>query len=92
MREHLDMETHSAILSTGMMGTLWGASIFVSNGFPAGRIYLTAEPEFVGRMPLHDITVLPADDPVVMTVGWRMFETVGIYCINPLSVACITIL
>ena len=77
------------ILATGMMGTLWGARVYVSSIFPAGRIYLTAEPEFVGRMPLRDLVVLSADDPLNLQVGFAMTENVGMCCSNLNGIACI---
>jgi hypothetical protein len=91
MRDALDVGTHREILATGLMGTLWGAQVFVSSVFPAGRIYMTAEPDLVGRMPLRDIVVLSADDPLNLQIGWATSENVGICCSNPLGVACISI-
>ena len=100
-REYADMrltmrdiiDTNREMLAIGLIGSVWGASIFVSSDlFPPGRMYLTAEPAFVGLMPLRDLVVLSADNPLEMTVGWVMYENVGICCTNLLGVACVDIL
>jgi hypothetical protein len=91
MRDQIDMETHRALLATGLMGMLWGANVFVSRFVPTGRVYLIAEPEYVGHMPLRDLVVLSTDNPVNLEVGWAMTENVGLCCSSPLGIACITI-
>jgi hypothetical protein len=91
MSDQFDPSMSRQILATGMMGALWGARVYVSSIFPAGRIYLTAEPEFVGRMPLRDLVVLSADDPLNLQVGFAMTENVGMCCSNLNSIACISI-
>jgi hypothetical protein len=76
-------------LIQGFPGFLWGAQIILSENIPQGEFYVTAEPEFVGVLPVRtDLTVLPADDPG--TVGWSIFENIGMACHNPMGVVRIT--
>jgi len=53
---------------------------------PQGYIYVCAEPEFFGRIPVRtELTVLSADDPKNRTIGFSCFENLGIGCHNPLG-------
>jgi hypothetical protein len=40
-----------SILKTGVIGYVWGAALYKSRVFPNNRVYLTGEPELVGRIP-----------------------------------------
>jgi hypothetical protein len=40
-----------SILKTGVIGYVWGAALYKSRVFPNNRIYLTGEPELLGRIP-----------------------------------------
>lgn len=85
-RDVLDIETQATLLKTGLMATVWGAQIIVSRRVPAGYIYVCAEPEFFGRIPVRtELTVLSADDPKNRTIGFSCFENLGIGCHNPLG-------
>lgn len=85
-RDVLDIETQATLLKTGLMGTVWGAQIIVSRRVPTGYIYICAEPEFFGRIPVRtELTVLSADDPRNRTIGFSCFENLGIGCHNPLG-------
>jgi hypothetical protein len=65
---------------------LWDLSIFVSQLVPQGYIYITAEPEKVGLLPIvRDIEVLNADDPSNLNIGFLISETIGMCC-NPMGV------
>lgn len=45
----------------------------------------------VGAFPIRqDITVLPADDPARLRIGWRIYEDVGIAFINDYAISNIT--
>ena len=69
---------------------LWGAQIIVSRRVPAGRVYLTSDPEITGVLPIRtEITVLSADNPP--NIGWSIFEQIGLGIPNPRSVAAVTI-
>ena len=85
-RDVLDIETQASLLKTGLMGTVWGAQIIVSRKVPAGYMYVCAEPEFFGRIPVRtELTVLSADSPRDRTIGFSCFENLGIGCHNPLG-------
>jgi len=85
-RDVLDIESQATLLKTGLMATVWGAQIIVSRRVPAGYIYVCAEPEFFGRIPVRtELTVLSADEPRNRTIGFSCFETLGIGCHNPLG-------
>lgn len=85
-RDVLDIESQASLLKTGMLATVWGAQIIVSRKVPAGYIYVCCEPEMFGRIPVRtELTVLSADDPRNRTIGFSVFENLGIGCHNPLG-------
>ena len=85
-RDILDIESQATLLKTGLQATLWGAQIIVSRRVPTGYIYVCADPEFFGRIPVRtELTVLSADDPRNRTIGFSCFENLGIGCHNPLG-------
>lgn len=91
-RDVLDMESQRELLKTGMVATLWGASVITSRIVPEGTVYVTCEPEFFGRMPVRtELTVLSADDPVNRAIGWSVFEELGIGAFNPRGLARLTV-
>lgn len=87
-RDVLDIESQAHLLKTGLQATLWGAKIVTSRLVPRGVVYLTAEPEMFGRFPVRtELTVLSADDPKARTIGFSMFEEIGIGAYNPYGLA-----
>jgi len=83
-RDILDIESQRDLPKTGLMATLWGAQIIVSRLVPVGTVYVACEPENFGRMPVRtELTVLSADDPKARTIGFSVFENIGIGCFNP---------
>lgn len=79
----VDMVTQREILQTGLFAHLWGADIIVSKVVPVGSVFGTADPDFVGVMPIRqDIEVLPADEPKQLKLGWVVNEIVGIGIVN----------
>lgn len=87
-RDALDIETHQELMNAGLMGTLFGAQINVSRMIPPGRIYITADPQLTGVIPIRtDLTVLNADSPP--NTGFSIFEQIGMACHNPRAVAVI---
>jgi len=87
----IDRNWQRDLIQQGVMGSLWGAQIILSESVPQGEFYMTAEPEFVGVLPVRtDLTVISADDPGRATVGWSMFENIGMACHNPMGVVRIT--
>jgi hypothetical protein len=79
----VDPVTMREILQTGLYAHIWGADIIVSKIVPSGTVFGTADPEFVGVMPVRqDIEVLPADEPKQLKLGWVISEIVGIGVVN----------
>jgi hypothetical protein len=51
-----------------------------------------AEPEQTGVLPIRqDITVTPADIMPRLTLGWVIYETIGMGILNPRSVATLQV-
>ena len=74
------------------MATLWGASIIVSRLVPAGTVYITCDPDLFGRIAVRqELTVLSADDPKARTIGFSVFENLGIGATNPYGLVRLTI-
>ena len=47
-----------------------------------------SEPEPIGKFPIRqDITVLPADDPKKLRLGWMIYEDVGMVIVNDYALA-----
>jgi hypothetical protein len=91
-RDILDIETQATLLKTGLMATLWGAQIIISRLVPVGTVYICCEPEHFGRIPVRtELTVLSADDPKARTIGFSVFENIGIGAFNPRGLTRLTI-
>jgi hypothetical protein len=87
-----DEATQKEVLTTGLFGHLFTADIHVSSKCPTDTVYLLAPAEYVGAFPIRqDITVLPADDPKKLRLGWVIYEEVGIVIINSYAVAKVTV-
>ena len=87
-----DEATQREVLTSGLFGHLWTADIHVSSRMPTGTVLLLAPADYVGAFPIRqDITVLPADDPKKLRLGWIVYEEVGICVINDYAVAKITV-
>jgi hypothetical protein len=83
-RDILDIESQRELLRTGLQATLWGAQIITSRLVPVGTVYVCCEPEMFGRIPVRtELTVLSADDPKARTIGFSVFENLGIGAYNP---------
>lgn len=91
-RDILDIESQATLLKTGLMATLHGAQIIVTRIVEPGYVYVCAEPEFLGRIPVRtELTVLSADDPKARRIGFSVFEMLGIGAFNPLGLTRIKI-
>lgn len=91
-RDILDVESQQTLLNTGLQANLWGAQIIVSRLVPVGTVYCTCEPELFGRIPVRtELTVLSADDPKARTIGFSIFENLGIGAYNPRGLARLTV-
>jgi hypothetical protein len=87
-----DEATTREILTTGLYGHLWTADIHVSSQLDPTKIIVTASPDTVGAFPIRqDITVLPADDPKKLRLGWVIYEEVGIVVMNDYAVSIISV-
>ena len=87
-----DEATQKEVLTTGLFGHLFTADIHVSSKMGTTTVYLLAPAEYVGAFPIRqDITVLPADDPKKLRLGWVIYEEVGIVIINDYATAQITV-
>ncbi|MEN6409352.1 MAG: HK97-fold major capsid protein [Anaerolineaceae bacterium] len=83
-RDVLDIESQATLWKTGMMATGWNAQFIVSRLVPAGVVYCCCEPEMFGRSPVRtELTVLSADNSEERTIGFSMFENLGIGAYNP---------
>jgi hypothetical protein len=83
-QEVLDIQSQADLLKAGLFANLWGANIIVTRLVPQGFVYVCTDPEFFGRIPVRtELTVLSADDPKARTIGFSMFEQLGIGCHNP---------
>jgi HK97 family phage major capsid protein len=91
-RDILDIESQATLLKTGLQATLWGAQLITSRLVPVGTVYVCCEPEMFGRIPVRtELTVLSADDPKARTIGFSVFENIGIGAYNPRGLARLTI-
>ena len=91
-RDILDIESQATLLKTGLMATLWGAQVVTSRLVPVGTVYVCCEPEHFGRIPVRtELTVLSADDPKARTIGFSVFENLGIGAYNPRGLTRLTI-
>jgi hypothetical protein len=91
-KDFFDEATQRDVLMSGLYGHLWTADIHVSTMVPKNTIYVLAPGEFVGAMPIRqDITVLPADDPKSLRLGWVIYEELGVAVINDYAAAKIVV-
>jgi len=82
-RDVLDQETQQHLLRTGYVGRIYGAQIIESRVITRGTVYVAAEREFFGRMPVRqELAVITADVPEERLIGFSMFQNLGIGCYN----------
>jgi len=87
-REWLTPNSQDDMNKTGYLGSWLGVKIFRSilvptstagDGTTVANGYVMCEPEYLGRIPLRqDITVVPMDSPQRLTIGYNIFELLGI--------------
>jgi len=91
-KDFFDEATQREIITTGLYGHLWTADIHVSSRMTSTVVLVVASPETVGAFPIRqDITVLPADDPKKLRLGWVIYEEVGIVIVNDYAVSKIEV-
>lgn len=82
-QNEFDPVTQREVLQTGLYGHLWTADILISRRVPPGSVYLLADKEFTGVMPIRqDIQVIPNDVPALLSLGWVIYEEIGIAFVN----------
>lgn len=87
-----DEATQKEVLTTGLFGHLFTADIHVSSRVPTAAVFVLAPAEYLGAFPIRqDITVLPADDPKKLRLGWVIYEEIGIVVINTYAAAKVTV-
>ena len=91
-KDFYDEATTREILTTGLFGHLYTADIHVSSRMVNTQVLVVSSPDTVGAFPIRqDITVLPADDPAKLRIGWVIYEEVGVAIINDYSISLITV-
>lgn len=87
-----DEATTKEVLTTGLFGHIYTADIHVSSKCPTTTVIVLAPAEYVGAFPIRqDITVLPADDPKKLRLGWVIYEEIGIVVINDYAIGKVTV-
>jgi hypothetical protein len=90
--QFFDQATQREVISTGLFGHIFTADIHVSSRMPYNKVLVTAPADTVGVFPIRtDITVLPADDPRKLRVGWVIYEEVGVCILNDYACAVIEV-
>jgi hypothetical protein len=89
-RDVLDANTSRNFLTRGIMASIWGAQIIVTRTVPVNMVYVTAEPQFVGRIFQRSFNVVSADDPANQSLGWHFTEQIGMCTVNSHGVARLT--
>jgi hypothetical protein len=91
-KDFYDEASQREIITTGLYGHLWTADIHVSSRMDKNTVLVVASPDTVGAFPIRqDITVLPADDPKKLRLGWVVYEEVGIVVLNDYSASKIEV-
>jgi hypothetical protein len=92
-KDMYDEATTREILTSGLFGHLWTADIHVSSRMDRNNVLCVASPDTVGAFPVRqDITVLPADDPKKLRLGWVIYEEVGVVVINSYAISAVDML
>lgn len=92
-KDYYEPSLTGELLKTGFTGTLMGASVHISPEIPVGEIYFTAEPEFTGVLTESlPLTVISADAPTRLAVGFVVYERVGIAITNAKAVSCLKLI
>lgn len=87
-QNEFDPVTQHEVLQTGLFGHIWTADILISKKVPLNTVYVLADPEFVGVMPIRqDIQVIPADKPEELRLGWVIYEEIGLGVVNAMAVS-----
>lgn len=83
----VDRETERKLLKTGIMGYVWGATILQSRKVTRNQFYVLGDAEFLGVIPERiPLTVMSADQPLLRSIGFSIFENLGFLVFNPSSI------
>ena len=83
----VDRETERKLLKTGIMGYVWGATILQSRKVTRGNFYVLGDAEFLGVIPERiPLTVMSADQPLLRSIGFSIFENLGMLVFSPSAV------
>jgi len=73
--QDIDDTARTEIRKTGYLGSIWGASMFISDQLSAGTYYIMGAPELHGWMPFRkEAEVIPADIPWQLMLGFVGFS------------------
>lgn len=90
--EVFDQATKREVIMSGLFGHLFTADIHMSHRVTSGSVYCLAPAETVGAIPVRqDITVLPADNPRELRLGWVIYEELGMTVINDYSLGKVSV-
>lgn len=79
-QNEIDQLTQREMLETGAKYAFFGTKIIVSRIVDRNSVYVFAEPEYVGRMPIFkDLTTMLTDTPNKLEKGLFMWEMIGFY-------------
>jgi hypothetical protein len=91
-RDILDPVSQGELLKTGLQVRIWGADILTSRLVPPGFVYICAEPENFGRIPVRtELSVISADKPSERMIGFSCFENLGLGAFNPLALTRVVV-
>ena len=80
LKDVFDPVTVSEVIGNGIVGHFNGAVVNVSPSVPENYILFTAEKDFTGRLVTSvDLTVMSSDDPKNRSIGYSVFESIGIF-------------
>ena len=80
-----------SILKTGIIGYVWGASLYKSRLFATDRIFVTGDPEFIGRVPERmSLTPMKAEAPRNAKQEIGYVQNIGICAYNGYGVGVVT--
>ena len=91
-KDFFDFVTQREVLLTGVFGRLWTSDILISNLVPDSSVLVLAPADFVGVMPVRqEVTVIPADKPSRLRLGWVVYTEQGIAIANPKGISKISV-
>lgn len=83
----VDRETERKLLKTGIMGYIWGATVLQSRKVTRNQFYVLGDAEFLGVVPERiPLTVMSADQPLLRSIGFSIFENLGFLVFNPSAI------